>query len=63
MRRAARGALALLVLAGALVAALGACPPAPAPRACACADAGTRLDCRGAGLQHLPPLNEDLLSL
>ncbi|XP_050672848.1 lutropin-choriogonadotropic hormone receptor isoform X2 [Leptidea sinapis] len=50
---------ALAVLA--VLAAASACP-GQVP-GCACSDAGTRLSCRGAGLQHLPPLNERLLAL
>ncbi|CAK1542778.1 unnamed protein product [Leptosia nina] len=55
-----RGGATLAVLA--ILAAAGACP-GPLPQGCACTDGDTRLTCRSAGLQHLPPLNEQLLTL
>ncbi|CAG4960520.1 unnamed protein product [Colias eurytheme] len=51
------GVLVLVVLA----AAWGC--PGPLPQGCACTDGGTRLTCRSADLQHLPPLNDRLLVL
>ncbi|XP_045530055.1 lutropin-choriogonadotropic hormone receptor isoform X1 [Pieris brassicae] len=42
--------------------AAGACP-GPLPQGCACTDGGTRLTCRSAGLQHLPPMNDRLISV
>ncbi|KAJ0172848.1 hypothetical protein K1T71_011987 [Dendrolimus kikuchii] len=63
---AAAAALALLALgagAGAGGGGGGGCAGRSRPSGCACSDGGARLECRGAGLDALPPLHYDLLVL
>lgn len=56
-----RAVLALLVaVVMAAVAAAGCGGGTPG---CTCGDGGARLECRGAGLRHLPPLHDHLLYL
>lgn len=68
------GHAALVLLAAALAATAASCPSGgtalaegagegAGAAACRCDEGGTRLECRGAGLNRLPPLHESLISL